>query len=335
MGALIPRGGPAGAVALLPSLLAVLLALPAPARAQTPTGERGPAAQSEPAQSEPTENEAEGGSDATPAGPEAPTPPPGSAAAVAAEHLADGRRLYRELDFPGCVDAMQRALAVPGVGPAQRLEAYEYLGAANVVLDREAEAEAAFLAMFELDPYHRVREPSGSPKIERFVEALRARTVADAALDGELRLEATLPRAARMDRPIPVRVDVEGGEVASVRVHLRGDEETEWRSVALPGGPRRFEGELPGLDTTGRLEVYAQARDAARRGGARAGEPLVPLVVEIRERVEDPTPLRRKWWLWTAVGVVAAGVALGVGVAVAGRETAPAGTLQPGRVELP
>ena len=89
------------------------------------------------------------------------------------------------------------------------------------------------------------------------------------------------------------------------------------------------------MDTTGRLEVYAQARDAARRVVARAGEPLVPLVVEIRERVEDPTPLRRKWWLWTAVGVVAAGVALGVGVAVAGRETAPAGTLQPGRVELP
>lgn len=333
MGALIPRGARAGSVALLPSLLAVLLALPAPARAQAPApGERGSAA-SEPAEGAPGEGEAE--SDATPAGPEAPTPPPGSAAAVAAEHLADGRRLYRELDFPGCVDAMQRALAVPGVGPAQRLEAYEYLGAANVVLDREAEAEAAFLAMFELDPYHRVREPSGSPKIERFVEALRARTVPDAALDGELRLEATLPRAARMERPIPVRVDVEGGEVASVRVHLRGDEETEWRSVALPGGPRTFEGELPGLDTTGRLEIYAQARDAARRVVARAGEPLVPLVVEIRERVEDPTPLRSEWWLWTAVGVVAAGVALGVGVAVAGRETAPAGTLQPGRVELP
>ena len=98
-------------------------------------------------------------------------------------HLEEGRRLYRDLDFTGCVSAMNEALAVPGAHPAQRLEAYEILGAAYVVLDRPQNAEQAFREMFRLDPYHVVREPSGSPKIEQFVEELRARLVPDAALD--------------------------------------------------------------------------------------------------------------------------------------------------------
>lgn len=258
-----------------------------------------------------------------------------SVAEQAERHLADGRRTYRELDFPGCVDAMRRALNVPGVSAAQRLEAFEYLGAAYVVLDREAEAEAAFREMFRLDPYHRVREPSGSPKIERFVEGLRRQLVSDAALDPAVELRALLPAAARVDRPVPLRVEVEGpSSIVRVEARVRPDDQRDWQSVPLERvDEAAFEGDLPAPTERGNLELYTEGRDAEGRVVARAGEPLVPLVVPVRER--DEVPLRRRAWLWTAVGVVVVAAVVGIAAAAAGRETAPRGTLPPGQVRLP
>jgi hypothetical protein len=262
-------------------------------------------------------------------------PAPAGVAAEVERYLSEGRRSYRELDFPGTVDAMRRALNVPGVAPAQRLEAFEYLGATYVVLDREAEAESAFREMFALDPYHRVREPSGSPKIERFVEALRLQVVSDAALDPSVELRALLPAAARVGRLVSMRVEVAGPpSVARVEVRVRPDDERQWQQVPL----RRvegevFEGELPAPEARGSLEVYAEGRDHQGRVVARAGEPLVPLVLPVRER--DDIPLRRRPWLWVAVGAVAVAATVGIVVAAAGRETAPSGTLPPGQVSLP
>jgi len=48
--------------------------------------------------------------------------------------------------------------------------------------------------------------------------------------------------------------------------------------------------------------------------------PAVPAVTVERQR---PTPLYRRWWLWTTVGVAAAGLAVGLGVGLtAGRFSA-------------
>jgi hypothetical protein len=94
-----------------------------------------------------------------------------------------------------------------------------------------------------------------------------------------------------------------------------------------------FEGELPAATERGNLELYAEGRDAEGRVVARAGEPLVPLVLPVRER--DDVPLRRRPWLWVAVGAVVVAATVGVAIAAAGRETAPNGTLPPGQVSLP
>lgn len=266
---------------------------------------------------------------------EAPPPPATSAASEVERYLADGRRAYRELDFPGSVDAMRRALNVPGVGAAQRLEAWEYLGAAYVVLDRDDEAEAAFREVFELDPYHRVREPSGSPKIERFVEGLRRRVVSDAALDPSVELRALLPAAARVGRPVSLRVEIEGPpSIARVEARVRPDDEREWRSVPLERvDEAAFEGELPAATERGNLELYAEGRDAEGRVVARAGEPLVPLVLPVRER--DDVPVWKRPWLWVVVGAVVVASTVGIAVAATSRETAPNGTLPPGQITLP
>lgn len=261
------------------------------------------------------------------------------ARAQAERYLAAGRRLYGELDFPGCVDAMERALAVSGIGAAQRLEAYEYLAAAYVVLDREAEAALALDAMFRLDPYHLVREPSGSPKIARFVEEHRAQVVNDAALGEGVRIHADLSETARVGRPLSVRVASECTEplcpeVARVALHWRTDDEREWSDGELRRVERGvFEGEVPARHDLGILLLYAQARDARGRVLARAGEPLVPLRIPVREAT-DP-PITRRWWFWTALGVVAAGAAVGLAAGLRGTERAPNGTLPPGRVQLP
>jgi len=103
-----------------------------------------------------------------------------SADEQAARRLDEAERQYRELDFEGTVATARAALTISGVGDAVRLRAYEILGAAFVVLEREAEATEAFREMLAIDPYHRVHEATGSPKIENFVEALRTRLVPDA-----------------------------------------------------------------------------------------------------------------------------------------------------------
>ena len=259
------------------------------------------------------------------------------AAAEAGRHVTEGRRLYTELDFPASVDAMRRALAVPGIPDALRLEALEYLGSAYVVLEQPADARQAFLAMLELDPYHAVREPSGAPKIARFVEELRATVVDDAALDRDARLRPRLPRAGRVGRPTPVRFEPsEGSAVAAVAVFVRGVGEHDYDRVETELDDRAFVTELPARSAPDELELYAEGRDARGRVVTRAGEPLAPLALSIRPagREAEGASVLERWWFWTGIGVLLAG-GIVLGIALGGGENAPAGTLPPGRVELP
>lgn len=298
------------------SILLGLLWLAFPAAAQSPEAE------------DATEIAAPAEEEAAPA--DAPRTTPGEVERL----LERGRQLYLQLDFPGVIDAMTRALAVPGADQGQRLEAFEYLGASNLVIDREAEARVAFERMLGIDPYHALREPSGSPKIREFVERLRRQLVADAAIDPELQLVVDAPEAARASATLPVAVRSEGAAVAAVRVHHRSDEERQWQATELaPTGEGAFEGEVPTPATTGRMLLYAEARDGAGSVVGRAGEPHWPLEVDVRD--ELPVPLVRRWWLWTLVGVAAVGLAVGLGVGLSQGDQAPPGTLPPGRVELP
>jgi hypothetical protein len=274
--------------------------------------------------------------ESTAAEPEAESEPTDARTTTAAveRQLEVGRALYLQLDFPGVIDAMTRALAVPGASHRQRLEAFEYLGAANLVIDREAEARDAFGRMLAIDPYHALREPSGSPKIRDFVERLRRERVSDAALDPELELVVDAPEAARASATMPIAVQARGAEVASVRVHHRSDEERQWRATELaPAGEGAFEGEVPTPVTTGRMLLYAEARNGEDDLVGRAGEPHWPLEVDVRD--ELPEPLIRQWWLWTLVGVAVVGLGVGLGVGLSQGDDAPPGTLPPGRVELP
>ncbi|MEM9193445.1 MAG: hypothetical protein AAGF12_30000 [Myxococcota bacterium] len=253
--------------------------------------------------------------------------------------VEEGQRLYRELDFIAAVDSLERSLAVAGASDAVRLEALEYLGSAFVVLEREDDAREAFRRMFAIDPYRLVREPSGSPKISRFVEEVRASLVSDAALDPAVRVVPRLPRAIRAGTVRDIEVAVESSapdRVLSVVAFVRTEDETTWQRVAGPSTSGTRFIELPAFDRPGEVELYLVARDPAGAVVSRAGSPQTPLLLSVRagSPSEPSTSVLETWWFWTLVGVIAVGTGVGLGVALSGGESEP-GTLPPGRVELP
>lgn len=260
---------------------------------------------------------------------------PRASAAAQGERLVDeGRRLYRELEFLGAIEVLERAIAVPGLAAARRAEALEVLGAALVVLDRDDEARRAFEQLFALDPYYEVREPSGSPKIARFVARVRRELVRDAALDPDATLALELPRAARVGAPTRLRLRA-SPSVRRVRLFVRAAEETEYVGlVASPIAAALFEATIPARGRADELELYAIGRDDQDRVLTRAGSPLSPLVLPVR--LGGDGSILDEWWLWTSIGgAVVLGIVLGVALAFGGAERAPAGTLPPGRVQLP
>lgn len=267
----------------------------------------------------------------------APSDPERPVASEAQRLIDDAQRLYAELEFLAAIDSAQRALATPGVRDADRASALETLGSALVVLDREAAANEAFEALFQLDPYWVVREPSGSPRIRRFVDAVRARVVSDAALDPELELRLDLPRAARAGRNTTLEVRAEGGSPHSIVLRVRGEGELDWSRVeARRVESGRFTIELPARDETGELELYAEARDSEGHMVARAGGPLAPYRLPVRPAGEGGS-ITDEWWLWAAIGgaVIVIGASIAIGVAATGPQRAADGTLPPNRVELP
>ena len=79
--------------------------------------------------------------------------------------------------------------------------------------------------------------------------------------------------------------------------------------------------------TTAATTATATSPAPAAPAGAAA-----PAATATTELPPAKTPLHRRWWLWTAVGVAAVGIAVGVGVGVGARSNDPStalGTRQP------
>ncbi|GAB5541456.1 MAG: hypothetical protein RLO52_09785 [Sandaracinaceae bacterium] len=250
--------------------------------------------------------------------------------------IEEGRARYRELEYLDAIDVLRRALASETATDAQRAEALEVLGATYVILDRDREARETFEELFAIDPYHPVREPTGSPKIARFVARVRAELVPDAALDPDVQLRAELPRAGRVGEDLPLRFRVSPpAAIRRVRLFWRGAEGQAWTGLdAAPEGDATFTLTLPARPRSDQLELYALGRDESERVVARAGSPLAPLALPVT--LEESGSVLTEWWLWTAIGGgVALAIVLGVALGVSSGQSAPSGTLPPGRVELP
>jgi tetratricopeptide (TPR) repeat protein len=256
--------------------------------------------------------------------------------------LDQGRTQYADLDYGEAVESLTSALRLGERDEAFRAEVLETLALTYFVMDREDSARDALGQLFSLDPYYVVREPSGSPRVARFVEAVRASSVRDAAIDPSLTVRTELPRAARADVSVEIAITV-AAPVTRVAVLYRTDTSASWQRVeAAPTAERaRYLAVLPALSDATEVDLYVEGRDARGRVVTRDAGPLAPRTLEVtapdRPRGgEGGGDLASEPWLWILVGVAVVGASVGIGVGVALSDPGiPTGTLNPGIVRLP
>ncbi len=256
--------------------------------------------------------------------------------------LDSGRTHYAELDYAEAVEALTQALRVGERDEAFRAEVLETLAFTYLVLERDEAARDALRQLFALDAYYVVREPSGSPRVARFVESVRETIVEDAAIDPELSLRVELPRSARSDRSVEIAI-TGPAPISRLAVVYRSDTSASWERVeAAPTAERaRFLATLPALGDAAEVSLYVEARDARGRLVARDAGPLAPRTLEVvapeRSRGDgEGGDLASEPWLWIVIGavVIGAGVGIGLGVALSDQGI-PTGTLPPGQIQLP
>lgn len=254
-------------------------------------------------------------------------------AALAAVRAAAGRLAYKDVRTLAVT-----ALATPGNSRAAMVELYRHLGTAHAVLGDEPAALDAFTRLLAIDPDHHM--PAGLPPrvMSPFREAGGFWIDRPKGLTVTLTLPASAPTA--VDLRVPVTLDDPLQMAATVRLRYRVRGAATFAAVDAPAVPAPTltvpAAALPG---DGELELYAVAYDVNQGEVSGAGSATSPLVVTIAPPiavVPDPAvaaelglgasapattvgtsgtaddgvagdPIYKKWWFWTAIGVVAVG----------------------------
>jgi len=270
-------------------------------------------------------------------------------------HLQEAKALYKHLKYVDVPARLEKALAVKGNTKQQLCEIYELMGMAYVVLEDEKAARKAFKKLLSIDPDYRL-SPGISPKILRFFSAVKKKYKPPprVAFLGKPRLFTTPAKVARAE----IRVDDPHSAVMRVDLWVRTKKLGRFtRRKMMQVGKNRYTGYLPikRIDAGGtRVEFYIQARGKGRKVLAALGSRDRPRAVTLRlppPIVESPpppppppppsgerptrvssSPWYHQWWFWAAVGVVAIGAGVGIGIAAGGEESIPIGSL--GKLEL-
>jgi tetratricopeptide (TPR) repeat protein len=101
--------------------------------------------------------------------------------------------------------------------------------------------------------------------------------------------------------------------------------------AAAPAAPNRADVE----DLVAKLQSAIAAEQAAQAAPPPVTEPPPPTPVAVVAAPRPRTPVYKRWWLWTPIGLGLAGVALGLGLGLGLQPHAPTaatalGTLHPG-----
>ncbi|MEZ4307674.1 MAG: hypothetical protein R3F14_06465 [Polyangiaceae bacterium] len=290
---------------------------PAPpsAPASTPSAPTAPTANSAPS--------ASGAPSATPA-PSASSAASATAglsgeAAIAAARLAVEEQRYEEaLGLLGAeVSSRSRKI---------RAAALELLGVVRLLLGRVTEGREAVAALHEMAPAFQLEDPSLPPRVTKVFEAEAALT------HGRSVTLSVRPAEERGAFEISVSQALAMTIELSCASRGAGRRLGVFRPVAVTRGEKGFRFRLPVL---GEHACHAVARDGDGLPLGRLGSSARP--VEITPPpVKEERPLVQQWWLWTAVGAVAAGIAVGAAVATQGPKEAPSAdiTVRPQQVVL-
>ncbi len=260
------------------------------------------------------------------------------AAAPGQEPLKQAQEKFEQLDFDGALAAAGQALQTATESPADLVEAYRIQGLCLSAMGRSDDSLQAFRKLLSIDPDFKVSADT-SPKLAApFYQAL--------AISRELKPISLAPLAGKGDgQSLPrVGVKLEADPlrlVKGLRLCFKigsGDwQKSEPLEVPEPG---EFSLPLPSTAAKGKIAYYFEALTAQGGVLARAGDeksPLgagaAPLAAVVppeqvtgtsgdqplgHEQEQSTQAWYQTWWFWTAVGVVAAGTAVGVGVGVSG-----------------
>jgi hypothetical protein len=255
-------------------------------------------------------------------------------AAPAGESLAEAERHWRELDYELCVASADAVIAAPDAKPAERIDALRLKGSALAILPgREADAVAAFEALFEIDPDYEL--PAGtSPRIAKVFGPAKAgwQVKVDERLQIELGdkwtalvLDVALPERGRggSPLPIPIRLTDPSKITDTVVVGFRRRGERQYSTISAPAGPTvtiPIPGAILASHDDYTLELFVRARHRSGASLRTRGDFDHPLAIPVAAGQVPPPALVSRWW---AVGIGAAVVGGLVFVVVRSRDAGP------------
>jgi hypothetical protein len=268
------------------------------------------------------------------------------------QELAEGLRLYQDLEYRGAIRALRSVRVDPDATRGQKLRALELIGISYLILGEKAEAEEAFQDLLTIDSGYALQHDEDSPKIREFYDRVKPGFAAGM----EARLEHSAPRGAVAGRAVEIEAVVLVGmeRVKEMVLRWRRRGVLDYASVPMTRRPRaerptwrgRF---VPPASRTGYdVDYYLEARSGAGGAIGRVGGPETPLSLPIGPGEGEvvvvappplPPPSRSPWYArWYVVAGGAAVVGVAAAALVLSQRGGPGdvadGTLDPGRITL-
>jgi hypothetical protein len=250
--------------------------------------------------------------------------------------LDRAEHLFEEQEYATVIATLRPVLTDAAATRAQQLRALELTALAQLILDDEAAARATFERLLTIDPGYQLRDRSGSPRIRKFFDAVKADVVEGFTPDLVAELDHAAPPEATAGRRLEIDVRATSGatNVKEVVLLVRRRGEQDYREVAAAfRGDSRWRVRLtpdasPDPYT---LEYYVEGRGLGGAAVARVGSPEAPLSIAITAGAAPAKKWYRRWYVWAGAGAI---TALATGAVILGTSGPEDGSLPPGRVTV-
>jgi hypothetical protein len=250
--------------------------------------------------------------------------------------LDRAEQLFEEQEYATVIATLRPVLTDAAATRAQQLRALELTALAQLILDDEAAARATFERLLTIDPGYQLRDRSGSPRIRKFFDAVKADVVEGFTPDLVAELDHAAPPEATAGRRLEIDVRATSGatNVKEVVLLVRRRGEQDYREVAgaFRGSARWRVRLTPDASADPyALEYYVEGRGLGGAAVARVGSPEAPLSIAITAGAAPAKKWYRRWYVWAGAGAI---TALATGAVILGTSGPEDGTLPPGRVTV-
>lgn len=236
---------------------------------------------------------------------------------ASAQHLGGSVQqavdLYQDLEYRAAADLLKKMLRSKKLSTSERARGYQYLGLCYVVLRETQPAKKAFRQLLKILPNFRLSKTE-NPRARDLLEEVR-----ESLPRAKQKLATQLPKILVTPWPVPAKPDASVDITITLpKAIARHKTVVYYRTrgkklystvVAKAGRGARHVATIAGAFVLApAVEYYAVVVSDQGRVVAQEGSKTDPLSIAVNARREDAaTPIYKKWWLWTTVGVVAAG----------------------------